>query len=163
MKGSGGAGPANASGIDRHVGDRIRRRRTMLGFTQEELAASLGVSYQQIQKYEAGANRVSAGRLYQIARRLETPIGSFFDGLDEPKSLEAEPAHGGRATIELVRHFNSIEDEDVRHAVTSLMKSLSSGSPDRRAAQADKSPREAAPSDPLPGARDLKTRTGAAR
>ncbi len=72
--------------IDRHVGARIRESRIMLGLTQQQLADLIGVTYQQAHKYERGINRVSAGRLYQIARALSVPVGSFFEGLEEPQS-----------------------------------------------------------------------------
>ncbi|NWG45728.1 MAG: helix-turn-helix transcriptional regulator [Alphaproteobacteria bacterium] len=112
--------------VDEFVGERIRQRRTMMGMTQEQLAAALNISYQQVQKYETGANRVSAGRLYEIARKLESEVGFFFDGLD-PDPASTPLPHGGRnrAMIELVRNFSEIEDAAVRSAVSSLVKSLS--------------------------------------
>src|SRR3954451_23041748 len=67
--------------IDRHVGGRVRERRIMLGLTQQQLADLIGVTYQQAHKYERGINRISAGRLYEIAQVLSVPIGYFFDGL----------------------------------------------------------------------------------
>ena len=114
-----------AKRVDDHVGERIRQRRTMLGLTQEHLASALNISYQQVQKYETGANRVSAGRLFEIAKRLETDVSFFFDGV-EPDDESKPLAHGGknRSTIELVRNFNEIDDPAVRSAVTGLLKSL---------------------------------------
>ncbi len=114
-----------AKRVDEHVGERIRQRRTLLGLTQEQLATALDISYQQVQKYETGSNRVSAGRLYEIAKHLEVEVAYFFDGL-EPTSQSAPLPHGGRnrATIELVRNFTEIEDPIVRNAVSSLVKSL---------------------------------------
>jgi transcriptional regulator with XRE-family HTH domain len=123
-------GARHAAKIDQQVGDRIRRRRTLLGYTQEQLAEALDISYQQIQKYETGANRVSAGRLYQIAQRLEAPVTYFFEGLGVDFDGDVDlPASSGsnRATIELVRNFNHIADGAVRNAVASLVKSLSGG------------------------------------
>jgi transcriptional regulator with XRE-family HTH domain len=114
--------------IDAHVGERIRLRRTELGLTQEQLAAALEVSYQQIQKYETGANRVSAGRILEIARKLGVDVGYFFEGVsddDEPGSpLELE--HGGRqrSAIELVRKFGQIKDPQVRAAIAGLVKTI---------------------------------------
>lgn len=70
--------------IDLHVGRRIRQRRRLLGVTQERLAEDLGLTFQQVQKYERGANRVSASKLYEVARSLRTTIGHFFEGLPEP-------------------------------------------------------------------------------
>lgn len=115
-------GARQAARIDHQVGERIRKRRTLLGYTQEQLAESLDISYQQVQKYETGANRVSAGRLFQIAQRLEVPIGYFFEGL----GVEFDEAEAGsnRATIDLVRSFNQIGDPAVRNAVAQLLKSL---------------------------------------
>jgi transcriptional regulator with XRE-family HTH domain len=76
--------------IDFHLGKRMRRRRRLLGLTQHQLAESCGVRFQQIQKYECGANRVSAARLWRIAGALEVPVSYFFEGLaQEPSSLAA--------------------------------------------------------------------------
>jgi transcriptional regulator with XRE-family HTH domain len=127
-----------AAKVDQHVGERIRRRRALLGFTQEQLADTLQISYQQIQKYETGSNRVSAGRLYQIAQRLDVSVAYFFDGLDN-HAVAASAGNGNghgnghgngngtaaRTTIELVRSFNAIEEPSVRSAVSALVKSLS--------------------------------------
>ncbi len=107
------------------MGERIRERRAILGLTQEQLAAALTISYQQVQKYETGANRVSAGRLYEIAQCLETDVSYFFKGLKDSPG-RAETSHGvrNRATIDLVRNFQAISDPDVRSAVANLVKSL---------------------------------------
>ena len=67
--------------VDVHVGQRIRQRRWMIGMTQQQLATRVGIKFQQIQKYETGANRVSASRLWDIAAALEVPISFFFEGL----------------------------------------------------------------------------------
>jgi transcriptional regulator with XRE-family HTH domain len=75
--------------IDFHLGKRMRRRRRLLGLTQQQLANACGVRFQQIQKYECGANRVSAGRLWLIAGALEVPVGYFFDGLAEAPEMVA--------------------------------------------------------------------------
>lgn len=117
-----------AKRVDAYVGERIRERRTALGLTQEHLANALQISYQQVQKYETGANRVSAGRLYEVSKKLDVDISFFFDGLDE--GSDAQPLeHGGknRSTIELVRNFSYISDPHVRSAVSGLVKSLSQG------------------------------------
>jgi transcriptional regulator with XRE-family HTH domain len=118
--------------VDEHVGARIRIRRTLLGLTQEQLAAALNISYQQIQKYETGANRVSAGRLFQIAQRLEINVAYFFDGLD-PSLIPQDLPHGGhnRVAIDLVRNFLEISDEDARTALAHLVKALKGLSPMR--------------------------------
>ena len=114
-----------AKRVDDHVGERIRERRTMMGLTQEHLAQALDISYQQVQKYETGANRVSAGRLYEIAKRLEVDVAYFFENL-EPSTLSTPLEHGGknRSTIELVRNYSEIDEPAVRSAVSGLIKSL---------------------------------------
>jgi transcriptional regulator with XRE-family HTH domain len=76
--------------IDRHLGKRLRQRRRMLGQTQQQIAEAVGVRFQQIQKYECGANRISAARLWLLAKALEAPVGSFFDGLSEEAETKAE-------------------------------------------------------------------------
>jgi len=96
-----------------------------MGLTQENLATALQISYQQVQKYEAGTNRVSAGRLFEIARKLEVDVAYFYEGLDP--NLEVEPLdHGGksRAVIELVQNFAEITDPELRAAINGLVKSL---------------------------------------
>jgi transcriptional regulator with XRE-family HTH domain len=112
--------------IDQHVGERIRLLRTERGLTQEQLAAALEVSYQQVQKYETGANRISAGRIYEIARKLGVEVGWFFAGLADGESATPPLEHGGRqrTAIELVRKFAQIEDPEVRAAIAGLVKTL---------------------------------------
>jgi transcriptional regulator with XRE-family HTH domain len=111
--------------VDDHVGERIRERRTELGRTQEELGRALAISYQQVQKYETAANRVSAGRLYELARELEVEISYFFEGYEEDAAVRPMP-HGGhnRAAIDLVRNFMEIANEDVRASVGALLKAI---------------------------------------
>jgi transcriptional regulator with XRE-family HTH domain len=117
-----------AKRIDDHVGRQIRKQRNLLGLTQEQLADALGISYQQVQKYETAANRVSAGRLYEIAAKLNTEIGFFFEGLD-PDTFGTPVEHGGknRSAVELVRSFGNIQDGNVRSALVGLVKELGEG------------------------------------
>src|SRR4051812_37905868 len=75
--------------VDLYVGGRIRMRRRSLGVSQEKLADDLGLTFQQVQKYERGANRVSASKLYEIARSLQTPVAFFFEGLNDPAGSAA--------------------------------------------------------------------------
>jgi transcriptional regulator with XRE-family HTH domain len=112
--------------IDKHVGERIRLRRTELGLTQEQLAEALGVSYQQIQKYETGANRISAGRILEIARKLSVDVGFFFEDLPDDSQPGQVLEHGGRqrSAIELVRKFAQIKDAEVRAAIAGLVKTI---------------------------------------
>jgi transcriptional regulator with XRE-family HTH domain len=84
--------------VDMHVGARVRMRRRFLGVSQQALAARLGITFQQVQKYERGANRVSASKLYDIARALEAPVTYFFEGLDE--TAPHPPAPGDARTLE---------------------------------------------------------------
>lgn len=112
---------SDANTIDRQVGERIRRRRILLGLTQDQLADALGISYQQIQKYETGANRISAGRLAQIAEVLDVQAGWFFGAQERNE----EASGTSRAVLELVRNFSRIEDERVRGQIMGLVRALS--------------------------------------
>ena len=96
-----------------------------MGYTQESLAHQLDLSHQQVQKYETGANRISAGRLYELAKTLDVPIQYFFEGFDETVTPPA-PRHGGtnRAAIEIAQNFNDIKDQNVRSTLSSLVKTL---------------------------------------
>ena len=136
----GNALPIRATDIDQHVGERIRQRRIMLGYTQERLAETLGISYQQIQKYETGANRVSAGRLFQISKHLDVPVGHLFDGISDELAGEGQSVAGDgsyRRIIELVRHFQSIDDPAIRNSVLSLVKTLAGAAGQKEATEAD--------------------------
>ena len=116
---------SNERRLDRHVGERIRERRAELGLTQEDLGTTLRISYQQVQKYETGANRVSAGRLYEIATALHTNIAFFFESYEADVPGNPLP-HGGhnRAAIELVRNFLEIKDDGLRTALATLMRAV---------------------------------------
>jgi transcriptional regulator with XRE-family HTH domain len=93
--------------------------------TQEQLAAALGISYQRIQKYETGANRVSARRLFEIGQRLGVDVAHFFEGVDPTAAAKGLP-HGGRnrVAIDLVRNFLEIANEERRSALANLVKTL---------------------------------------
>ena len=93
--------------IDLHLGKRMRRRRRLLGLTQQQLADSCGVRFQQIQKYECGANRVSAARLYRIAGALEVPVTYFFEGLTQ--AVAGPLGNEGRTeTVDLSRTYRQL-------------------------------------------------------
>jgi len=117
--------------VDIHVGARLRQRRTLLGMSQEKLAAAFGVSFQQIQKYERGANRVSASRLHQLTRILNVPVGYFFEGIVDLQH-NGSATHPGndsemvasRETLELVRAYYRIEDPTIRRRLVDLLRSL---------------------------------------
>ena len=83
--------------IDVHLGKRLRRRRRLLGLTQQQLAGACGVRFQQIQKYECGANRISAARLWQLSEALEVPVGYFYDGLTDAARREIAGGEAGEA------------------------------------------------------------------
>jgi transcriptional regulator with XRE-family HTH domain len=122
-----GAAPARRStgrtqDIDRHVGARVRERRIMLGLTQQQLADLIGVTYQQAHKYERGINRVSAGRLYEIAQVLSVPVGYFFDGLQEENTRAVSPRE--RMCLELARNFAQIPNERHQEALSQLARVL---------------------------------------
>jgi transcriptional regulator with XRE-family HTH domain len=108
--------------IDHHVGARVRERRIMLGLTQQQLADLIGVTYQQAHKYERGINRVSAGRLYEIAQVLSVPIGYFFDGLDGQGTRSVSPRE--RMCLELARNFAQIPNERHQEALSQLARVL---------------------------------------
>jgi transcriptional regulator with XRE-family HTH domain len=131
------------SPIDIHVGSRIRLRRTLLGMSQERLGEALGLTFQQVQKYERGVNRVGASRLFDLSRVLDVPISFFFD--DMPDSLAStygaqssrrvagfhesqdgftDDALNRRETLELVRAYYRITDPAVRKRVFDLIKSM---------------------------------------
>ena len=120
------------SDIDLHVGKRLRRRRRLLGLTQQALAEQVGIRFQQIQKYECGANRVSASRLFELSEALSVPVQYFYEGLgsfdgphdpaDSPEIL-APDVLSKKETMDLVRAYYSISEEPRRH-VLDLVKSL---------------------------------------
>jgi transcriptional regulator with XRE-family HTH domain len=116
--------------IDLHLGKRLRRRRRLLGLTQQQLAATVGVRFQQIQKYECGANRISAARLWRLSEALEVPVGYFYDGLMGAPCRDAVPerAEGGEMmaraeTQDLIRAYYQLEEKP-RRRLLDLAKSL---------------------------------------
>jgi transcriptional regulator with XRE-family HTH domain len=121
--------------VDLHVGARIRLRRRMQGVSQEKLADALGLTFQQVQKYERGANRVSASKLYEIASALRSPVSYFFDGLADPaaeESMAARPSeestvHGFLMTaegLELAKLFPRVTRGPVRRRVLDLLRAI---------------------------------------
>ena len=115
-------GRPRAGEVDLVIGRRVRERRLMLGITVQELAAVLGVPYQQVHKYETGANRLSAGRLYRLAEALGVEVGYFFreDGAGEA----AAPTAQRRMLLELVRNFARIPDRRQQEALARLARTL---------------------------------------
>ncbi|OED50318.1 helix-turn-helix domain-containing protein [Leisingera sp. S232] len=116
--------------VDVHVGKRIRHRRWLIGMTQQQLAEQVGIKFQQIQKYETGANRVSASRLWDISDALEVPVSFFFEGLQEESKAPADKASvpedlmGDKEALDLVRSYYSIP-ENQRRRLFELARVLS--------------------------------------
>ncbi len=126
-----------ANSIDEHVGVQLRQRRALLGFSQEKLAEQVGITFQQIQKYENGANRVSASRLYEFSKVLDIPVSFFFDnyGSNENRTVgfaenDQAPFEGAgdimkrKETLELIRVYYSIENPKLRKDLFKLVKSM---------------------------------------
>jgi transcriptional regulator with XRE-family HTH domain len=122
--------------IDAHVGGRVRLRRTLLGLSQEKLGNGVGLTFQQIQKYERGANRIGSSRLWQFSQVLDVPVSFFFDDMPEAAggssagmSADAPSAEESnhlikRETLELARAYYKITDPDVRKRVFELVKAV---------------------------------------
>lgn len=110
--------------VDRYVSSRIRQRRIMLGMTQQDLAELIGVTYQQAHKYERAVNRISAGRLYQLALALGVGINYFFEGA-EPGDRKQELVPKQRILLELARSFSMIKNSKHRDALCQLARALS--------------------------------------
>jgi transcriptional regulator with XRE-family HTH domain len=111
--------------VDVHVGGRVRMRRTLLGMTQTDVGNVLGLTFQQIQKNEAGMNRIGASRVYALSRILSVPVEYFFEGLEE--EAPARPADNMMTkfeTLKLVRAFDRISDQAVRDAILRFTKAM---------------------------------------
>lgn len=131
----------NNNAVDVHVGKRIRLRRTLLGMSQEQLGNALNITFQQVQKYERGANRVSASRLWDISQIIDVPISYFFEDMSDttikasPRKMTAMSADdvvidevkdpmARRETLELVRSYYSIEKAHVRRRISDMVKAI---------------------------------------
>lgn len=111
--------------VDVNVGKRIRHRRWLVGMTQQQLAEQVGIKFQQIQKYETGANRVSASRLWEIGDALRVPVGFFFDGLvEDAEEREEETLLQDREVLELVRSYYALP-QNQRKQLFNLARVLS--------------------------------------
>lgn len=138
------APPAKPEGrprpVDFHVGSRLKLRRTLAGMSQEKLGEKVGLTFQQIQKYERGANRIGASRLFEFSQILDVPVSYFFDDMpddvvqgamnsdnfvaDIETVADGDPL-ARRETLELVRSYYRIEDPGVRKRIYELVKSVS--------------------------------------
>ena len=127
------AGCARATEADRHVGSRIREWRLMHGLSQQQLANLIGVTCQQAHKYERGLNRISAGRLFEIAQVVGAPVSWFFEGL-HATAKPPEFAQRPRMWLELARNFAAIGDERQQEALSQMARALAttSDAPDER-------------------------------
>ncbi len=135
-----GRGTGIPNPVDVHVGARVRVRRKLLGMTQTKLGDALGLTFQQVQKYERGTNRISASKLFKLSQLFDVPVEYFFEEIPpgvtassqatkgrgeakKPPSYEPNPMHR-RETLELVRAYYKIEDADVRKQVYEMTKAL---------------------------------------
>lgn len=127
-----------ANPIDGHVGARVRLRRTLLGMSQEKLGEAIGLTFQQVQKYERGANRIGASRLFDLSRVLDVPVSFFFDDMstetssvsratpgmgESAQSFEGQEL-GKREILELARAFDRIKDDKLRRRILDLTKAV---------------------------------------
>ena len=122
-----GRGTGVPNPIDVHVGNRIRLRRTLLGMSQERLAEQIGLTFQQVQKYERGANRVSASKLWEIAGALRTPVAYFYDGLGDQDAATAQRDAAqdfmlSSEGIELMAAFPRIQEASIRRKIVELVR-----------------------------------------
>lgn len=128
--------------VDAHVGSRLRMRRTLLGLSQQKLGEKLGLTFQQIQKYERGANRIGASRLFELSRILDVKPAFFFEempsgstlqtsGIQEPTDEFEHDFLGKRETLELVRAYYKINNLDVRKRVFDVVKALAADEADK--------------------------------
>lgn len=131
----------NPNPIDKFVGTRIRLRRTLLGYSQEKLADALGITFQQVQKYENATNRVSASKLYDISEVIGVPVSYFYEGLNvneneasvslemvaETKKLglETSKVMESKETLKLIRYYYSIQNDALRQKAYDLIKAMS--------------------------------------
>lgn len=131
-----------AQPVDKHVGQRLRTRRTLMGVSQEKLAEKVGITFQQIQKYERGVNRISSSRLYQFSIILNVPIDYFFEEIEKTSTARGmsdndqdsfEGVKGGNSdimgrkeTIKLVREYYKLDSDKKRKNVMDLLKILNS-------------------------------------
>ncbi|MEQ8652879.1 MAG: helix-turn-helix transcriptional regulator [Kiloniellales bacterium] len=139
-----GRGTGRPHPVDVHVGGRVRMRRTLLGMSQEKLGEAIGLTFQQVQKYERGTNRIGASRLYDLSKVLDVPVGFFFEELtdymapgekggitalnefaEEQAEYEFDPM-AKRETLELVRAYYRIRDPQVRKRLFEMCKVLAS-------------------------------------
>lgn len=133
--------PGVPNPIDIHVGGRVRLRRTLLGMSQEKLGEMIGLTFQQVQKYERGANRIGASRLYDLSRVLDVPIQFFYEDMTSETAGQSPRLRAGladatseifpemdpmkrRETLELIRAYYRIKDDSVRKGIYDLCRAM---------------------------------------
>jgi transcriptional regulator with XRE-family HTH domain len=132
--------------VDSHVGKRLRLRRTMMGLSQEAVAKAVGITFQQVQKYEKGANAMNANRLFEFARFMHVPVAYFFEGLESPSvagtgettgftETEAEKFEhnarrvSDRESLEMMKAFKRIKEQLVRKRLADLVRAIADNKP----------------------------------
>ena len=112
--------------VDVHVGSRLRVRRTLLGMSQEKLGDALGITFQQLQKNERGANRIGSSRLFELSRILDVPISYFFEEMDMDNPATDTPSDPmtKRETLELMRAYYRIKDPAIRKSIVNLTRAM---------------------------------------
>jgi transcriptional regulator with XRE-family HTH domain len=128
--------------VDIHVGKRLRLRRTILGLSQEAIGNAIGVTFQQVQKYERGVNRMGSSRLFEFSKILSVPVSYFFEDMDKSVSSPTSPSGvaeeapafehekiSTRETLEMMRAYYRISDLSVRKRVFELIKSIADDKP----------------------------------
>lgn len=124
--------------VDEFVGRKLRERRTLMGMSQENLASRVGITFQQVQKYERGANRMSASRLFEFAQILGVPVGHFFEGYGQgstgdgfaepPAAFEYEDV-SGREALELMKAYHRITEPKAKKAINDLIRAIADDIP----------------------------------
>ncbi len=121
--------------VDVHIGQRLRQRRTMMGLSQESVARAVGITFQQVQKYEKGSNAMNAGRLYEFASFMNVPVAYFFDGLDQSSAsptgfseamadtFDHKPV-SDRESLEMMKAFKRIKEQVIRKRLSDLVRAV---------------------------------------
>ncbi|MCE2927690.1 MAG: helix-turn-helix transcriptional regulator [Rickettsiales bacterium] len=131
--------------VDAHVGKRLRLRRTMMGLSQEAVAKAVGITFQQVQKYEKGSNAMNASRLYEFARFMNVPVAYFFDGLEgysgsatttvqsgfaeEALAFEHRGQVSDRESLEMMKAFKRIKEQPIRKRLSDLVRAVADNKP----------------------------------
>lgn len=125
--------------VDSYVGKRLKQRRTIMGLSQEAVAKAVGITFQQVQKYEKGSNAMNANRLYEFSRFMNVPVAYFFDGIDQTIAASREAAgfaespalafeHGtgasDRESLEVMKSFNRVKDPVIRKRLADLLRAV---------------------------------------